>query len=381
MKKIIFFIRWVFIALVIITATSLQAFIFKASLFKKPEFPESSIILLSDVHDLCQKDVNIMQMENFLKNIRSLSFNEKNQINIITESMLLNGINLNNGNETFVAQKFYDTYKFYPSIKKNLLPKFNASTTDLSLINPNQSSISTWITWDLPVKFVKERSKISSSISLDALEPRQKIFFFADILCEHLNHPNSPIKLKISLDDIYDSIDSLLAKVSKIDSLLPLCETKRKQLKAIENIFGNKDKREQVYPENIIPVLLKNKKVCVEFLNLFAIEKKDNEEYRMSLDLMVDDSYLGKNLLEIAIIGMIFARLNNKSSHNITIILAGALHIKSLRFILLNSGFTCMHKFPSHEMKLKVTANDLIGLFDKISIAPDNKYLQLNPIN
>jgi len=346
---------------------SLQALIFKAHLFKHTKFPETSILLFSDIHDLCAKDINIMQMENFLKNNTKLS-DGKNRISVITESMFLNGINLNKENETAVAQKFYNTYKFYPATTKMLLPNFNASKTDLSLINPNHYSVSTWITWDLPIKFVKEKSNDCSSVSLMALDPRQKIFFFADILCEHLNHPNSSIKPKISLSDIYDFIDSLLPKTSLVDCLSSLCDNKRMQLKTIEKIFGDRAKRKQIYPHNVMNFLPNDKETFVQLLSLFGIRKeKEGVAYQVSTDLMVDDGYLGKDLLEIATMNIILSNLNNKNSKNIVMVLAGAEHTKSLRFILLKLGFTCIYKFPSHEMKDKTTGKDFVVLFDNFS--------------
>jgi len=382
MKKNVF-IQWVLISLIpcaTITSASLQALIFKAALFKNIKYPETSIVLFSDMHDLCAKDINIMQMENFLENITKLSLYGKNKISVITESIFLNGINLNKGNEASVAQKFYDTYKFYPATKKELLPNFNASTTDLSLINPNLCSISTWITWDLPIRFVKEKSNGGSLVSLDALDPRQKIFFFADILCAYLNHPNCSIKPKMSLGDIYDFVDSLLAKAPQISGLSSLCDNKRKQLKTIEVIFGNKEKRKQIFPYNAMTFLPNNKEAFAELLRLFGI-RKENDGYRVSTDLMVDDSYLGKDLLEIATMNIILNNLNNKNSQKIVIVLAGVGHTKFLRFILLQLGFTCIHKFPSREMKGKLTGKDLVEIFDKIPSALNNKDLYVKPTN
>lgn len=377
-----------FIATSLIGAASLHALIFEATILEKQTV---RIILLADRHNLGSFDpmmnqkllqsINIMQMDNFFKNLEPLSDKGNNPIHIIAEGLFFNDIDLNKETEEAVAQKFYDYFKFLPTTKNKLLPKFNAKKTDLSKINPNANDITTWITWHLPTTFIKQKNSFNFYVTLTAMDPRRDIHFFGNILCQHLNNPSSKSLMPVSLGTMYDQIKNLQDdfylqtknfcnqnSTLNEEKALSFCKSKESHLKKLSEIFGNENMN-NLFSGNIMKKV-ESQQSENDLLQFFCINKIENEKYQQNNSLMSEDTFLGKYLLELAFMNIILSKLNNtnnQNAHQIIIILAGQTHIKLLQNLLLsNFGFTEIWTFPDQEKKGKTTYNELVQIFDTL---------------
>lgn len=348
----------------------LHACIIKAYILNNNNYKKTQVILLSDAHSVSTKETNIQQMNSFLNYINTLSSTKSDHIHIIAESLFFHGIDLKKTTEIEALKQFYNTFKIIPEIEKNALLYLNAKKVNPYDLNPNKDA-STWMSWDLPFSFIKQSLTVKKKVTVTAFDPRQMIYLFGQALCSCENNQQGVIPSNLTLKDIYNYIQLLLQEYVELtktwsqtaeDKIMIL--NKQAQLKELLNIFGSPENMASISPGTCMSsTLFANPKAIL--LRLFALIQKNNN-LLCSYNLMAQDSFLGSNLLEIAIINnILFDHLKNNQPQTI-FVLAGNKHIQQLKQQLCQDlDFSVIGEYPS-DIELMNGYDDFIHFFDDI---------------
>lgn len=379
------------VATTIFSHHQLQALIVNINLY---QLENNFLVLLSDLHSEGTKLSNTQQMNNFLKNINTLSSTKSNHIHIIAESIFFNEIDLNQ-KRPIITQQFCHKFKETPNIADQLAPNLTTNNAiDLCKMDPIPAQTPTWIVWDLITTFITLKESDQKNISLIGLDPRSPIYLFGTLLSECMNTHKDTNNSTTSLGDIYNQTNDLLnifrdTKKQNLklitkhagNNMIKLCE---KHLNALSDMWGSQKNMNEIFPANLARTLLIqaekgpleqienptiNPNVDIntpKTLKLFGITKT-NTKYSINPQKLAEKSFLGYYLMEIALINKIFEYIkpqSDKITSQIIIVLSGRKHINALNLFFSQTLFKPIRTIPGPSTEQWMFVEDYITIFD-----------------